>query len=65
MLLRVSAMLSNENRMVLNLEHNIPAVSVPVDGGKRLLKLSGTIDYTTLVVPRSKHRPSSSSIRNL
>jgi len=63
--LRASAMLSGENRMVLNLEHNVPAVGIPVEGGTRLLKLFGTIDYTALAVPQSKHRPSSSPIHNL
>ncbi|KAF9645165.1 hypothetical protein BDM02DRAFT_3189941 [Thelephora ganbajun] len=42
--------------MALNLKHDVPAIAVPADGGERLSKLSGTIDYTPLVVHQSKHR---------
>lgn len=45
--------------MVLNLEHNLPAVGIPADGGKRLSKLPGTTDCAALVVPHSKHCTSS------
>ena len=47
--------------MVLNLEHAVPAVgiTVPLGGGiTRRLKLSATIDYTALVVPRPIQRRS-------
>jgi hypothetical protein len=46
--------------MVLNLGHTVPTVGIPVDGGKRLMKLSGIIDYAAWVVPKSEHRTSCS-----
>ena len=44
--------------MVLNLEHPVPVIGASLSGGKRSLKLSGTIDYTAFVVEQAKHRTS-------
>ena len=51
-------MLSGENRMMLNLEHPIPAVGISLSGDKRSMEPSGTIDYSAFVVERAKHRTS-------
>ncbi|KAF9642072.1 hypothetical protein BDM02DRAFT_3193961 [Thelephora ganbajun] len=58
----VSAMLSDEKRMVLNLGQHVPRVRVPAPGQASSLGTSGRIDYTILTVDHHKHRAFSPSV---
>ncbi|KAF9642126.1 hypothetical protein BDM02DRAFT_3124827 [Thelephora ganbajun] len=51
----VSAMLSDEKRMVLNLGQRVPPVSVPMPGQARSLEIAGRIDYTALTMNFHEH----------
>jgi len=52
---RMSAMLSDSKRMVLNIEQHIPSVDISVPGQTRPSNISGTVDYAALATDPLTH----------
>jgi hypothetical protein len=59
---RVSAMVSGNKGMVLNLEQHVPSVAIPVPDQARSLNICGTIDYAALTTDPYEHGASVLSI---
>ena len=62
MFFRVSAMLSGNKSMILNIKQHVPSAAISVPGQTRSLKISGTIDYAAFATDPHKHGGSTFSV---